>query len=180
MEDSSIADEPETEPTRKEVIPTTPVDISREGIEPSALVPVLERLLEGRLDPAPGYARGPGTESTSGFWLEDQAALLAAFVEAHRATGEQPWLDRAREIADILIAHWWTDGGWLDRPGAVSPSQDIIDDALPSSLASLSEALRDLNETVDAPAYAGRLTEAARIERSLAARSGHWSALIPS
>jgi len=156
------------------------VDIRQDGIEPSALVPVLARLLEGRLDRAQGYARGPGTESTAGFWLEDQAALLTAFVEAHRATGEQPWLDRAREIADILIAHWWTDDGWLDRPGALSPSRDIIDDALPSSLATLSGALRELDQTVDAPAYAELLSAAAEVERSLAARSGHWSALIPS
>lgn len=151
-----------------------------DAIEAPALVPVLDRLLEGRFDPAHGYARGSGAKPAPDVWLEDQAALLAAFVEAHRATGEQPWLERARELADLLLAHWWTDDGWRDRPNALSLSRAVIDDVLPSTLATLSEALRELHRTVDAPAYAERLAGAVEVERSLAMQSGHWSALIPS
>ncbi len=149
------------------------------AIEASALVPALERLVDGRLDPAQGYARDSGADASPVFWLEDQAALVAAFVEAHRATGERPWLDRARELADLLLTNWWADGGWLDRPNALSLSRAVIDDVLPSPLATLSEALRELHRTVDALAYAERLAGAVEIERSLAMRSGHWSALIP-
>ena len=150
------------------------------AIEASALAPVMERLLDGRFDPARGYARQSGAESAPVFWLEDQAALLAAFIEAHRATGEQPWLDRARELADLLLTRWWADGGWLDRPDATSPSRAVIDDVLPSPIATLSDALRELHRTVDAPVYAERLARAVEIERLLVVRSGHWSALIPS
>lgn len=146
-----------------------------DAIEASTVVPVLERLVEGRLDPDQGYARRAGAAS---FWLEDQAALLAAFLEAHQATGDEPWLDRAHELADLLFARWWADGGWLDQPGTTEPSKAIIDDVLPSSLATLSDALGKLGRTDNAPTQ--HFARAAGIERALAERSGHWSALIPS
>ena len=148
-------------------------------VEAPAVVSVLDRLLGDRLDPEMGYARDPGAEPNAGFWLEDQAALLAAFVEAHRATGEEVWLDRARELTDILLAHWWGDQGWLDRPGAGLPSRDAIDDVLPSPLATLAMALRELGERADDGRYADRARETSAMQRSLALASDHWSALVP-
>jgi uncharacterized protein YyaL (SSP411 family) len=90
-------------------------------IQPSALVSELTRLVEGRLDPVQGYARRASEQSATDFHLEDQASLLAAFIAAYRVTGEQPWLDQSCELADILLAHWWTDAGWLDGPANIVP-----------------------------------------------------------
>jgi uncharacterized protein len=150
-----------------------------DAVEVPAVVTALERLVEGRLDAEKGYARDAGAESDPGFWLADQAALLAAFVETHRATAEPPWQDRARELADILLARWWGDGGWRDRPGAESPSRDAIDDVLPSPLGTLAVALRELGGRAGDGRYADRARETAAMRRSLALASDHWSALVP-
>jgi uncharacterized protein YyaL (SSP411 family) len=141
------------------------------------VVPTLERLVEGRLDPVRGYARG-AADGAAGYWLEDQAALLATFLEAHRATGERPWLDRARTLADLLLEHWWTDGGWRvpapgDRPEAASPSRAVIDDVLPSALATLAVALRELAERAGEGRYADRAEETSATVRALVWASGH-------
>ena len=149
-----------------------------DAVAAPAVVPMLERLVEGRLDPARGYARS-SVEGAAGCWLEDQVALLATFLEAHRATGEQPWLDRARALADLLLDRWSVDGGWRDRPEAASPSRAVIDDVLPSSLATLAAALRELGERADDGRYLDRAGETLAMWRSLAWASGHWSALVP-
>jgi uncharacterized protein YyaL (SSP411 family) len=151
-----------------------------DAVEGVVVTRLLERLVEGRFDPAQGYARPPGVEPAATFWLVDQAALLAAFVEAHRVTGEGMWLDRARELADVLVARWWGDGGWRDRPGAEWPSRDAIDDVLPSPLGTLAAALREMEERVDDGRYADRGRETSAMRRSLASASDHWSALVPN
>lgn len=149
-------------------------------IQPSALLSELTQLVEGRLDPVQGYARRSSEQSANDVCLEDQAALLAAFIEAYRVTNDQPWLDRSQELADILLAHWWTDEGWLDGPGTSSRSRAVIDDILPSPLANLSGALQDLGRMRNSSTGSDQLAMMMRVERSLAARSGHWSALIPA
>lgn len=149
-----------------------------DSVAAPAVVPLLERLVEGRFDPARGYAR-VYAEGAAGCWLEDQAALLAAFLEAYRASGEQPWLDRARGLADLLLEHWWVDDGWRDRPEAATPSRAVIDDVLSSTLVTLAAALRELGELDDDGRYADRAGETSARWRSLAWASGHWSTLVP-
>jgi uncharacterized protein YyaL (SSP411 family) len=150
-----------------------------DAVKAPAVVSALERLVEGRFDPEQGYARDLGAESDSSFWLVDQAALLAAFVEAQRATEEPAWLVRASELADVLLARWWDKSGFLDRPGAESPSQDVIDDVLPSPLGTLTTALRELGERAGEGRYVEWARETAALRRSMAAASDHWSALVP-
>jgi len=49
--------------------------------------------------------------------LADQAASLAAFVEAHEVTGERRWLERARLVADFALQQLQDDDGrFVDRP----------------------------------------------------------------
>jgi uncharacterized protein YyaL (SSP411 family) len=143
-----------------------------------AVVSMLERLVEGRFDPAQGYAR-TSAEGAARYWLEDQAALLAAFLDFHRDTGEQPWLDRACALADLLLEHWWIDGGWGDRPEAAFSSRAAIDDVLPSSLVTLASALQELGERADDGRYTARAKDTTATWRSLAWASGHWSSLVP-
>jgi uncharacterized protein YyaL (SSP411 family) len=89
------------------------------------------------------------------------------------------WLDRARELADILLEQWWSGDGWLDQPGVSEPSRAVIDDVLPSTLGTLNDALRRLGERTDEQRYIERAAEGAAMQRSLALASDHWSALVP-
>ena len=134
--------------------------------------------MEGRLDPALGYARSSTGEAT-GYWLEDQAALLAAFLEAHRATGEQPWLRDAHALAALLMDSWWGDGGWRDSPEAATPSRAVINDVLPATLATLATALNEVGERTDERRFVDRARETSVICRSMASAAGDWSALVP-
>lgn len=151
-----------------------------DAVDVSMIVAVLEQLIDGRLDPAYGYARDSSNESSPNIWLEDQAALLAAFLDAHRTTGDQPWLDRAQELANLLMTVWWTDNtGWLDQPGASTPSKSAIDDVLPSTLDTLRDALQVLGSITGEPRYAERAAATRDVQRRLAIRCGHWSASLP-
>lgn len=125
-----------------------------DSIDVEATVEALDQLIDGRFDASRGYTR-TGDDTV---WLEDQAALLAAFIEAHSAAGDQHWLDHAAALADILLTSWWSDAGWLDRPGATTPSHAVVDDVLPSTLGTLGGALRNLGEITGHAPYAERAT----------------------
>jgi hypothetical protein len=65
----------------------------------------------------------PGTPHPAAgtpFLLDDQVQAASAFLTAHEHTGEGRWLDRARELADIVHAFYWDaeHGGFFDVPGA--------------------------------------------------------------
>ncbi len=103
-----------------------------------------------------GYAR-PGAPAHG--WLEDQAALLAAMVAAYRVTREGRWLERARPLADVVLDRFGQDGGWLDRPpdsGVPPLSRAIMDDVLPSPVATLTAALAELGALVGEERYGER------------------------
>ncbi len=51
------------------------------------------------------------------FWLlDDQAQAAAAFLTAFEHTGDGAWLDRARELTDMMLAFYWDEagGGFFD------------------------------------------------------------------
>lgn len=144
----------------------------------AALLGALENLIDGRFQEGAGYARN--TEGTSALWLEDQAALLDAFLFAHRASDDATWLTRARELADVLITTWWTGTGWRDRPGAATTSVNIVDDILPAAIPTLTACFRVLAELTGEPGYDECSHQSRELHRRLASASGHWSASIPA
>lgn len=133
----------------------------------------LEQLIGERLDSTQGYLRQSGTA-----WLEDQAALLAAFVAAYKATDSGTWLERSRELADILLSSYRSDIGWLDRPGSATRSVAVIDDILPSALRTVELALDDLAGILENDNYAAAALELREMNRSLMLKSEYWPALI--
>jgi hypothetical protein len=60
-------------------------------------------------------ARGHG-DSEGPWLLEDQAHAASAFLAAFEHTGEGKWLDRGRELTDMMLAFYWDAeaGGFFD------------------------------------------------------------------
>src|SRR5205085_11983895 len=54
--------------------------------------------------------------STGPWLLDDQAQTASAFLAAFEHTGEGRWLDRARELIDMMLAFYWDkgEGGFFD------------------------------------------------------------------
>jgi len=114
-----------------------------------------------------------------GPWLlDDQAQTAAAFLTAFEHTGEGRWLDRARELADMMLAFYWDEpeGGFFDareQSGGFlgTRSKPIQDSPTSSSNAVAALVLLRLAVIADEPKYKGRA------ERLLAAFAGRASEL---
>lgn len=137
----------------------------------------LERLAAGRFHGEYGYARA--SEAGEG-WLEDQAAILAAMLAAFRSTGEAAWRERAQTLAEVVLSHFAGGAGWIDRAGRnapAEPSQAIVDDAFPSPIATLTDALADLTTVTGDARYA---TSARRLaaDHLPGAKLGAWTAAL--
>jgi hypothetical protein len=150
-----------------------------DGVDVTATAAILERLVGDRLDTATGYARGTNYTSAPAYWLEDQAALLAAFVEANKAGCGERWAMMARQLADILLASWWTNSGWSDYLGTTVPSRANIDDLLPSTLGTLAEGFGELGALTGEPRFVECAVATTEMRRSLARGSDHWFADLP-
>ena len=83
----------------------------------------LDLFLAEAYDPARGFARSPGSPVFG--LLDDNAQMLDALLEAHFATGERRWLDRAVEVAALLVARFrHPDGGFADRAPDLAPGAE--------------------------------------------------------
>jgi uncharacterized protein len=145
-----------------------------DSLDADGAIQALEHRIEGSGQDGRGYARPDGS-----LWLQDQASLLAAFVEAWRVTDDPAWLDRARDLGTTLVDTWWTPDGWRERPDSETISNDVIDDILPAALTTLADALHELGERTSASNFVGLAGETERIRRNLAATCEHWSAVLP-
>jgi hypothetical protein len=69
----------------------------------------------------------------------DHAALIDAFTRLAEATGEASWIDRARDVTETLLDHFWdVDRGGLfstadDAQQLVARQKDLMDNATPSA-----------------------------------------------
>jgi uncharacterized protein len=81
----------------------------------------------------------------------DHACLLDAFVRLGEATGEARWIDEAREVADVMLDHFWDpDHGGLfttpeDGEALVARQKELFDNATPSANSSAAVALYRLS-----------------------------------
>jgi uncharacterized protein YyaL (SSP411 family) len=59
---------------------------------------------------------GPRPPDPGHWLLDDQAQAAAAFLTAYEHTGEGRWLDRARELTELMLAFYWDQdgGGFFD------------------------------------------------------------------
>ncbi|RLV50755.1 thioredoxin domain-containing protein [Nocardioides mangrovicus] len=100
--------------------------------------------------------------------LEDYGCLATAYVELAAATADGVWLERARELLDVVVAHFAVgDGAWFDTADdaerLVTRPRDPADNASPSGHSSLTHAL------LEYAALTGSGEHRELAERSLAA-----------
>ena len=98
--------------------------------------------------------------------LEDYAALAHGFVRLASATSNADWLERARQLVDVVLVQFDDgSGGFFDTAADAErlytrPS-DPTDNATPSGLSAAVHALRLLAELTGEDAYAARAEDAA-------------------
>jgi uncharacterized protein len=78
--------------------------------------------------------------------LEDYGCVAEAYCAVHQVTGDGRWLERARELLDVALAHFADGtGGFYDTADdaeqLVSRPADITDNATPSGVSSIAAAL---------------------------------------
>ena len=114
-----------------------------------------------------GHAAGP-------LLLDDQVQAASAAIAAYEHTGGRRWLERARDLADFVLAHFAdrAGGGFFDAmPGAGAglldqPAKPIQDAPTPAPNAVAASVLLRLAAITEEPRYA------AEAERTLAAFAG--------
>jgi uncharacterized protein len=80
----------------------------------------------------------------------DHAALVDAFTRLAEASGQARWIDAAREVADVMLDHFWdVDHGGIfttadDAEQLVTRQKDILDNATPSANSTAAIALSRL------------------------------------
>lgn len=109
------------------------------------------------------YGEGTGVEGL----LDDYAYLARAFLSLYEVTFETGWLDRARTLADVALAHFYDpETGMVyytsDRARALAVRKaDISDHVLPSSASVFTDVLFRLGTYYQADGYTARAREMA-------------------
>ena len=139
-------------------------------------------LVDGRLH----RASLGGVVGTPAGVLEDYGALATALLGMYQATGEESWIDRARELADVALEQFADPerpGSWFDTAhdaeSLVARPRDPVDGATPSGASLIAEALLGLSAAVhDDPRYADAaalsLSAAAILFEKAPRAGGHW------
>lgn len=98
-------------------------------------------------------------------YVDDYAFLAGGLIALHRATGEERWLNEARNITDQQIERFWDEeaGGFYftsdDHPSLIVRVKDPADGAIPSGNSVSLENLRYLAEQTGEESYRERHTE---------------------
>ncbi len=85
-------------------------------------------------------------------YLEDHAAVALGFLAVYELTFDEAWVDRAREIADAMIAWFWDDqtGAFFDTAKdaeqLITRPRDVTDNAIPSGTSLAVELLLHIAE----------------------------------
>jgi uncharacterized protein YyaL (SSP411 family) len=117
---------------------------------------LLTRIVDGRLT---RHAKFPGL-------LEDYAGVAWGLSLAYEATGERVYLDRARELADAILARFRDEehGGFFDTPidheKLITRPKDLFDNATPGGTSVACEVLLRLALLFANEEYARVATEA--------------------
>ena len=90
----------------------------------------LDAFLREAFEPDRGFARSVGSQAFG--FLDDNAQMLDALLEAHHATGEERHLRAARQTADVLLRHFkHPAGGFADRAPDLAPRAEAAPLAAP-------------------------------------------------
>ena len=102
-----------------------------------------------------------GVTRINGF-LEDHAAVALGFLAVYEMTFDERWIERAREIADAMVAWFWDDqtGAFFDTAKdaeqLITRPRDTTDNATPSGTSLAVELLIHLAELQQDPEYRRR------------------------
>ncbi|HEX9483337.1 MAG TPA: thioredoxin domain-containing protein [Gemmatimonadaceae bacterium] len=102
-----------------------------------------------------GVAKIPG-------FLEDHAAVALGLLSLHALTLERRWLDRARALADTVLAQFWDDDARAffdtahDAERLVARPRDVSDNATPSGTSLAVELLLMLGDVFGDTTYTER------------------------
>ncbi len=120
-----------------------------------------------------------GRAQGSGF-LEDYALLGRSFLSLYQATGEEVWLQRARQLSDAMLRRFDADGNGMLTPASdgdtliVAPVEEG-DGAYPSGTSAAVDLLARLGRATNDQKY----TEAAlRIARQAGGHPEQWPILV--
>ncbi|MES2176214.1 MAG: thioredoxin domain-containing protein [Gemmatimonadota bacterium] len=102
-----------------------------------------------------GTARIPGV-------LEDHAAVALGAIALYQLTFDVVWLERARALADDILARFWDEETQaffdtaIDAEPLVTRPRDVTDNAVPSGTSLAIELLLILGDLFDVPLYTTR------------------------
>jgi uncharacterized protein YyaL (SSP411 family) len=102
-----------------------------------------------------------GTAKIPGF-LEDYAAVALGALALYELTFDRVWLDRARRLADEILARFWDDDAQAlfdtasDAESLVTRPRDVTDNASPSGSSLAIEVLLKLGDVLGSGPYSER------------------------
>jgi uncharacterized protein len=102
-----------------------------------------------------------GSARIDGF-LEDYAAIALGALAVYELTFDRMWLERARRLADAILARFWDDGAQAlfdtasDAEQLVTRPRDVTDNATPSGTSLAIELLLKLGDVLGIAEYSER------------------------
>jgi uncharacterized protein YyaL (SSP411 family) len=102
-----------------------------------------------------------GSARIDGF-LEDYAAIALGALAVYELTFDRMWLERARRLADGILARFWDDGAQAlfdtasDAEQLVTRPRDVTDNATPSGTSLAIELLLKLGDVLGIAEYSER------------------------
>ncbi|MEV0896266.1 thioredoxin domain-containing protein [Actinoplanes sp. NPDC049802] len=117
-------------------------DVAREAAISLAGVLADRHLIDGRLR----RVSRDGVAGDPAGVLEDYGCVAEAFLAVHQVTAEPRWLDLAKQLLDVVLAHFGTGAGGFydtadDAEKLVTRPADPTDNATPSGASSICAAL---------------------------------------
>jgi uncharacterized protein len=102
-----------------------------------------------------------GSAKIDGF-LEDHAAVALGALAVYELTFDRMWLERARRLADEILARFWDDDAHalfdtaVDAESLVTRPRDVTDNATPSGTSLAIELLLKLGDVLGVGEYSER------------------------
>lgn len=90
-----------------------------------------------------------GTSKLNGF-LEDYCFVIEAYIDLYQSTFEEKWLERAKDLTDIVIEDFYNDERGMfyfteqAATGLVARKMELNDNVIPASNSSMAKSLNNL------------------------------------
>lgn len=111
-----------------------------------------------RKDGALNHSYKEGRSTINGY-LEDYCFTIEAFVALYEATFNQEWLDRAKQLTDYTLSHFFDESSSMFfftsdlDPALIARKKEVNDNVIPASNSSMAKALFQLGHYFDDAKY---------------------------